>query len=460
MILKRSQKRLIKKIQGMSNSEQLKTIQAMGVEGVQFEVTLDSLLTGQPITGPAGLNNSYTNYTLQVTETYRKYCGEAEFGSDQVRAVVDARVAFISGEGISIAPGEGMTDGHKDLFKKFIEKNKLSSTRLFDVNRTTEMSGFAIVSILPTNKLKEFIPVFGLLHNNRGKNLYQPVLRNPMNPFDIIGFEKHNGDEKVKVNITNAVYIRTGGYGCIIDAPTTKVGMILTEAENYDRALKDMRELNYRCARITPDFQTKSSSETKALQEQLQNKKWKIGQARIGTAEFSFKSPSTGAHDNLKTEAITNLKTISVLTAVPVHWFGWIDQMSNRATAQELYAMVNNGTIMERESIQDGLKESLVKMQEVYINSGGKLITEMTEDFTVKLPIIDLGKFESTVKAYSMLFADEIISEETYRNIVPGIDPIVEAELIQKSRDQELVNKSEIDDLEDDEEKIEENEDE
>lgn len=451
----RKQKRLVKAIQAMNPQDQKKTIQAMQIEGLDYNMTMDNLLTGQPIGGVEGTQNIYRTYSSQVTATYKKYAGEDEFGNDQVRTIIDSRTAFIAGEGLSVALGEnvnGDDKGYSELFTKFLEKNKLDSIRLFDITRATEMCGYAIISVLPTSDKFNFIPVLGLLNTARGKHFYQPVLRNPMNPYEIKGFVKTVDKEKTPVNITNAIYIRTGGYGYVEDYPTTKIGISLTECDNYDRALKDMRQLNYYMARITPDFKTKSSAETKTVAAAIANKKWKIGQSRVGTAEFNYKVPTSGAHQNLQIEMTSNLKTMSGNSSVPVHWFGWVDQMSNRATAQELYAMVNNGTIMERESIESAMRQALILMQETYIDAGGPLITEVTEDFEVRLPLIDFGRFESTVKAYSMLHADEIISTQTYRNIVPGIDPLKEQQLIDEERKKELVRKSEFDDSEDDEE--------
>ncbi len=447
--MNRKQKKAIKLIQAMGNKEQLKTIQSMNIDGINYPVALDSMIDGVRLGGPSGLSNSYTSYSMQVTEAYKKYCGESEYGNDQVRAVTDARTAFIAGEGMSIALGKKSTKKHGELFDLFLEKNKLNGIRLMDLVRTTELSGYALTVVAPSLKKDEKkIPLFGLLQTNRGKVYYSPVSPE-MFPYEITGFMRGTGDHKESFNISLefATYIRTGGYGCYSYSPTTKIGTILTECDNYDKALKDMRSLNYTMARITPDFKTTSKGETDAMTNWLKKQKWKIGDARIGTAEFDYKTPGTGAHDNLKSEMVANLKTIAGTTGVPVHWLGWVDQMSNRATAQEMYAMVNNGTIMERTALEASLKEVLIKMQKVYIDNSGKLITQVTEDFEVKLPLIDFGKFESTIKAYSMLYADDIISEDTYRNIVPKINPAKEKELIdrqEKDSEEDLVKKSKL----------------
>ncbi len=73
-------------------------------EGSSREVIIESFLTGRLLnTSIPGTINAYTTYDSQVTETYRKYNSMASFGSQQTRAVVDLRTAFIAGEGISIS---------------------------------------------------------------------------------------------------------------------------------------------------------------------------------------------------------------------------------------------------------------------------------------------------------------------------------------------------------------------
>jgi len=436
-----------KQIQAMNPGEQKKAIQAMASEAEKFDVELDSLLTGKRVTGVSGVENTYTGYTQQVTETYKKYCGEADFGNDQVRAVVDIRSAFISGEGVSINLGESVRESHKELFDKFTQKNRLGSTRASDISNTTEMSGYAVLSVIPDKKDELKIPLLGLIGTSRGKKYYEPEFVNPLFPYEIKAINRQvDKTRKEPIKIDNPIFIRTGGYGCWADTPTTKIGIVLTECENYDRALKDLRRLNHYCARITPTFKTANKSETTAVMKFLSETSWKIGDAFIGTADFSYEVPSKSAHEGLQTEMTSNLKTIAGGTSVPVHWFGWVDQLSNRATAQELFTLVDNGTKSERGAIEDGLREAYIKMQRAHIDSAGKLITEVTEDFQVKLPLMDLGKFESMVKAYSLLFSDDIISEGTYRNIVPGIDPVREKEQIEEEQgsEEEPVKKSDI----------------
>jgi hypothetical protein len=442
----RRQAKAIKTIQAMEYKDQLKTIQAMNIEGVNFDVALDSLLDGHTINDVEGTSNQYKTYSSQVTNTYKKYNGEADYGNDQIRTIIDARTSFIGSEGISIAYEKSVSKKHKELIDLFLVKNKLNGIRLFDTIRLTELAGYTIAKLSKSSEKEEYVPIYSLFNNSRGSLYIQPKYEDAEFPSHILGFtSSKQGGEKKDFPSTNIVYIRTGGYGCVVDHPSAKAGIILTEAENYDKALKDMRRLNHVGARITPDFETTSAGETSAMTKWLKENRWKVGDARVGTAKFNYRVPETGAHQNLQTELVSNLKTISGTTGVPAHWLGWVDQMSNRATAQELYAMVYNGTITERTAIEEALKEVLLKMQEMYIEAGGSLISEMTDAFELRLPLIDFGRFAETVKAYNVLYSDEIISETTYRNIVPGIDPELEKKLIaeeRKEKEKDIVTKS------------------
>ena len=434
----RKENRAVKLIQSMKPSEQVKTIQAMGVEGIVFDVAMDSMYDGTAMFDRAGVANTFTSYTRQTQELYKKYNGESEYGNAQVRSVIDARTAFISGEGISLALQEGVSIEHKELFKKFIEINRLNGNGLFDLVRQTELQGYAVSYLLNGNDRSKMIPIMGLAGTDRGKKFLKPIYSMEGANLFVKGIEQKDskalGEPGEKLNLSHFVYIRTGGDGSSAYSPTCKTGIVLKECENYDRASGDIRELNYRMARITADFKTSSDKETKALAEALQAGKWQIGDARIGTAEFDYKVPGTGAHSNLKDEMSTAVKTISGVTSVPVHWFGWVDLMSNRATADELYASIYNGTSVERSAIQDGLKELFIMMQEMAIASG--LITEVTYDFTIKLPMIDFGRFKEMIDSYTALYGNEVISMATYRNIVPGIDPIAEKEQIKKEQEE------------------------
>lgn len=427
--------KLVKKIQAMNPSEKALLIQAMGdeIEGVNYPAALSSLLDGDRITSIPGTTNAYKSYSSQVNHTYKKYNGEEDYGNNLVRAIVDIRASFISGEGLTITSQDKAPEKFTDFITNFVEENKLNSTKLFAMAKTAEMCGYVIPFI---KKAKDQTPRLCILTNNRGKTVFYPKLSNPYDTSSITGVmaKKEEGSEPVGVH--NFAFIVTGGDGTSVTDLTTKVGVVLQECDSYDRAIKEMRELNYKMARITPSFETKNKSETDQVANWITKNNWNIGKAFVGTAKLTYQVPGTGAHTNLNTELSASVKSISGTTSVPVHWLGHVDLMSNRATADELYNMINNGTVMERLALADGMKQIILEAQAMYIDEGGDL-DEVYRDFTVNIPLIDFNRFESMVKAYSLLHADDIISKKTYRGIVPNVDALQEEEQIQAERDAE-----------------------
>jgi hypothetical protein len=98
--------------------------------------------------------------------------------------------------------------------------------------------------------------------------------------------------------------------------------------------------------------------------------------------------------------------------------------MSNRATDDDLYQTISNGTSRERTLIAEGLYELIVKAQTLYIDAGGTELKEVNKNFTVSIPSVDYGKFESMVRALSLAYSDKIISADDYRSFIPGIDQL------------------------------------
>ncbi|MEJ2248031.1 MAG: hypothetical protein P8Y70_00040 [Candidatus Lokiarchaeota archaeon] len=413
--------------------KELKTIkiQASSPEGYNDNIILESMLTGRRInTTVPGTINAYTSYETQTDELYRKYNGVSDFGCQQTRAVIDLRTAFIAGEGISIS-----SDNEQFLkwSEQFIDDNKLNSVNFINGVKGSEMAGqtiYVFKSLLEDNELKVKTNRIPYSTTYKYKPLYiDEKLRDKIK--DIV-YKSEFGWKSF--GYKNFVYIRTGGDDSNSHGPVTRTGVVLTDLENYDRALKDIRRNNHIFARITPNWKTKSLSETTLLKKDLTAKRWKIGEAVIGEAEFDYKTPKTGAHENLVSEVTVTIKSISSTTGVPVHWLGFVDLMSNRATAQSLYESIKNATILERTIWQDSLHELILKAQEFFIDNGGTGLS-YTKNFQVKLPLISFEHFLEIVRALNIAYKDEAISIGDYRNSLPGINPQKTAKEIKKEKE-------------------------
>jgi hypothetical protein len=402
---------------------------AMDIEsGIAFALATASIAPG--------MGNEYLTYQNQVDETYRKYNNQSEWGNTQVRTIVDTRTAFIAGEGISVQCED---EKLAKFLGDFLDSCRLSGSRFIEAVRGSEMTGKALFLLSPI--VGEF-PICSRVPYRSGEYETKRKSNWDWRP-NVVEIKTKMGDSK-EYSSEYFVYIRTGGDDQNWDDTTTRVGLCLNEAENYDRALKDIRRTNYTTSRITPTFKTERAEEASALKATLIKSGWKIGQAFIGSAGFKFESAESGPIANLQSELAANAKTISAISGIPVHWFGHVDLMSNRATAEELYQVIANATISERVVFQEEFKELLLKMQAIYIDSGGKRITQVSRDFEIAIPQIDIGRFESMVKALSQAYMDEAISIDDYRSFIPGIDPLKTKRAIdfEKKKQEKKLNSS------------------
>jgi len=163
--------------------------------------------------------------------------------------------------------------------------------------------------------------------------------------------------------------------------------------------------------------------------------KWQIGEAFVGTAKFGYAAPGTGAHENLESELAATIKTISSVTGIPVHWLGFVDLMSNRSTAETLYELIKNATILERQVWETSIYFLILKAQELFIDGGGEKLA-LNTDFEVRLPLIDFNEFLNRVKGLSLAFADSVISQDDYMHMLPGIDPLKTKRAIAKEKEE------------------------
>jgi len=424
-----------RRVEPQTKMKPVRSIKIQAIEAGKDQLIIESMLTGTRLNlSIPGTTNAYTTYESQVTETYRKYNAFSSFGNQQVRAAIDLRTAFIAGEGISISCEDERTS---DWIEDFLSRNLLQGPNFTNGVKGSEMAGQALYVLQPSQWLDQSLYVKVNRVPWTIKEPFKPVFRNPRLKDEVLDIlvKKEMGWESG--NFRNFVYVRTGGDDGNTEGPVTKVGTVLTDMENYDRAIKDMRRNNHIFARITPVFETETAAETKSLRDTLNQMRWKIGEAFIGRAKFRYETPKSGAHENLITELTSTIKTISAVTGIPVHWLGYVDLMSNRSTADSLYELVKNATILERQFWETALYHMILKAQELYINAGGTEITSMFYDYEVRLPLIDFNEFLNRVKGLQIAYMDEAISIDDYRNMLPGIDPLKTKRSIEQEKENE-----------------------
>ncbi len=425
-----------------------KEIKIQAAEGTKSRFELESMLIANNASmSIPGIINSYTDYNTQTDSIYEKYNSHESYGNQLVRTIVDYRTTFIGGEGVSVSCED---DNVAEWIEDFLDVNHMNGSKLINIIKGTEMSGQALVTLEYDKDLKE-VRIYRRPYD-RDKS-YRPKYEPNTDKLIMMQVRDKNNlaeDGWKKLDIENYIYIRTGGDDRLNEPPTTRTGVILTDIDNYDRAIKDIRRNNHIFARITPVFEVGNESEATSLRKILADIKWKIGTSFVGKAKFSYVTPENGAHENLSTELTSVIKTISAITGIPVHWLGYVDLMANRATAESLYEMIKNQTLNERLIIQEAVYDMILKAQELYIDSGGTNI-KLEKDFQVRLPLIDFANFLEKVRALKIAFDDEAISIDDYRNEIPGINPLKTAKAIEIERVKttELLVKMGIPSLED-----------
>jgi hypothetical protein len=318
-----------------------------------------------------------------------------------------------------------------------MRNNRLYGSEFINGVKQCEMEGHELLYIKKDEEKKN-IKLFRFATEYGGGRNFEVKYYDKNNPHDIkdIIIKDKNGDKKSLGE--KFVYVLTGGDGSNRNEPTTRVGLVLHEIESYDRAKNAMRKNNHLFGKVTPVFSSENAQDVKDFTTKAQNKSWKIGDVIAALkGELKMVVPEVGAMENLKAEQVTCAKAISATTGIPIHWLGYVDLMSNRATAETLYETINNATILDRSIWEESIYILLVKAQTMAIDAG-YLPTAINYDFEVKIPLLSFGKMFELIKALSLAYSDEAISIQDYRNQLPNIDPYKTAKFIEEDKEDVL----------------------
>lgn len=358
--------------------------------------------------------------------------GGGELGSIALSAVLELRVAFLAGSGVSV---DAEQPALREWLHRLLRASGMHSSGLHGLCTATEIAGQALIlsradslDVVPWNPDMPYVALGDPWERQR---VVRVVRR-------IEGTTSYADIE----NIPPWTYVRTGGDDMLPiepdgdeQHPTSKLGRIVTQFENFDRCVYQMRLNNYRGTKVTPVFTESSTESAQQRVRSLESADWKAGDPAVVTGDMKYAVPSTGAVDSILIELRTAVKNISGVTGVPVSWSGHVDLLSNRATAQVLYDQIAAATLKERTAIEDGLREACVKALEQYNNAGGRDVP-YSEDITIRLPLMSETEFNQQVQAWVALTTNGIASIRTARENIPGIDPYIEDQRDEEARQQ------------------------
>lgn len=400
---------------------------------------LNTAVTGLLTVGAVIDKNNYTNYEKQVQAAYEMYDGLAKYGSEILPAVTDIRVAFIAGEGVSIYSDN---KAKMEFLQRFIKHNFLSGSKLLSAVLMTELEGRTLF-LLKSIKAKDASGVgnvdarlFSWWRNKytvkRNKEDYESI--------ESIEYTTDDSSEPKKIDLEHSVYIKTGGCNYKDDKTPSKIGKVLTQCENASRAAFDLRKNTHLFGRVFPFWKTATSGEAKTINDIVQSKSFEIGDAYAGPADLSLLEPSGSSADALIKDMQNSLRFVAASTGVPIHWLAWPELMSNRATAENMLEVVSAATKKERLILQEQLLVMFDKVCQIGVDELAEDKSILEGDLEVRLPLISLASLQQLIDVWQPVLQEGLISRFTFRNMLPGIDPTREDELIKKEKDEDAKN--------------------
>lgn len=413
----------------LTNKKYKATIQAARDEG-QRSILFPPNINGN--TGNIGTcNNEYKDYGKQVEALYEMYYAEADYGNDITRAIIDIRTAIIVAEGITVNAKKQVTG---KWINNWLKLNGLDSDRLISFVTHGELEGRQLIILTQTTDDltgERYIKANQVLWNDTDYNIVEDD-----NDYDKIKrvFTKTGENNEKDYPIDKLVFVKLAGRPGCYDSTPPRSANIIPQLKNYDKALYDLRKANNLFGFPTPAFEAKDREDAADINANLKTLNWRPGMSFAGTATMYYPSPPN-SFETISREMSLNAKVISATTGVLVHWMGWTDLMSNRATAEELEELSKNTTTTDRLIWARKIKEMILKAMTLSIDMEGQNI-KYDDAFEIEIPYISLKYINLLSSIYLPLQQTDVISMADLRAKIPGIDPVITKEqILQEKKD-------------------------
>lgn len=372
--------------------------------------------------------NTYTKYDDIVDQIYKIYKAETKYGAATLPGIINMRSSFIGGAGISITAEKKETQKFiVDLFNY----NNFYGSRFIDAVKSGEKEWQCLLLILPDTKNQKLkIRNFSYVKNKYNIE-FDEQDTDLIKKITYKSKTENNKEKEIKDN--SAVFVKFGDYK---DIP--KIGKVLTQIENYERALYDLRENNHLFGKNILSFETKTDNEAKVIKNELSGIDLENGFVYAGTAVMRYVTPDLNACAAIEKEMMLNAKIIATETAIPIHWLSWLELINARATAENMSEVISQGTWEERTIWQEKIKELIIKCMVIATELGFEGAVNDPEGFQVSLPLISLSTIQALVSVWLPLQQNDVISMSTLRNRVPEVDANTEKKLIEKEKEENI----------------------
>lgn len=410
-------------------------VQAISDEGQRGDILTTNAVIQSNVNQVRG--NNYTNYATQTKAIYEAYNARSKYGVGILSGLVDTRVAFIGGAGISIVAKSPATQKFID---NLLDKNKLRGSRWIEMLRLGEMEGKCLLNILPDkDNIVPKIRTFSWYVNNY--EIETDPLDNELIK-EIKYRSKDNAAEEKKINTDECVFVKIGGTGDKLIETPTKIGKVLTQIENYERALYDLRANNHIYGMNILCFECKTNQDAKVIGNLIESGAIKPGEGftYAGTAKIYFPGTDANSAETITKEMLLNAKIIGQESSIPIHWIMWLELINARATAENMLEVINAGTLFERLIWQESLKELIIKCMAYAKEHDYEGAIYDPEGFEITIPLVSLANVQALIDVWLTLYQNEVISMSTLRNKCPEIDAATEERLIQEEKEKAMEN--------------------
>jgi hypothetical protein len=383
-------------------------------------------------------SNPYPDSREAILELVRKYDGEADYGCDQARAIVNTRAAFTIGNGLIIyakdpvtgkrlEPGDKKFQAELDFINNFIKYNNLDEEGAVAYAREAELEGRILFKLLPKDDVKQIALRFVSYAQHGYKVVTDPddYLKYDRAEYQYSKSEDSDtavGTVNVKLSPESFVYKKFAGRVSKVNKLRPVTATLLKRLEAIDKAMSDLRKINNLFASPTPHFNCDSVAASDDLQRKLKDCNWAPGKAIVTHGcEFQMVEFTKSSADALVEEITMNCKIVSGDTGVPVSFLGMPDLMSNRAVSTDLFEMIIAMTETERKTWVGTYEELFKKTLELASGKYGKIFNP--DCIGVDIPRITSAKLRELVDIWLPLFNSNVVDLDYMLKMVPDADP-------------------------------------
>jgi len=316
-----------------------KRVQELQAQVREYELrVLDAITYSQIVLSSD--SNQYATKKEAVKEIVRKYEGEADYGNQLVKRIINRKVADVLPNGLQLAVDDDVDpdDAAPELewLGELLDYNDLDMEGSQDLEKEAQFEGQVLVWC-------EWIPAdqqVRVHHVPWRETEYEltaekdAVGRDDWRRIKNATWRDGSANRQITLDGAIVAYVCFNAGSKLDGNPCLR--NVLTECEELDKALRDWHKISQLFAKQTPYFETEDEAQAEEIRAHIVANKWKVGSAFASPAKFGLHGPTGITVEILREQILTLAKIISGATGVPVHHLGFPDLMSNRSTAESM----------------------------------------------------------------------------------------------------------------------------